>query len=253
VTQYPAAIWKPVTNHGGPMSQHLGLVLHVQQGNNSLQGWFNNPSSGVSSTWWVSKGGIVEQYVDANAQAWAQANGNSTFNSVESEGYDTEYLTDPQVDALALLFAWGNQTYNWPFHLSQTVTDKGLAWHGLGGSSWGNHPNCPGDKRKSQMSQILQLAQGGKPIPPTPTPSPTPVPTLHVDYFGPAYGHNYNCPDVKTWQTQMKQRGWSLGVDGIYGPESQKICTQFQQEKKLSVDGLVGPQTWNATWTSPIT
>jgi hypothetical protein len=248
----PGAIWKPVPNHGGAMTNHYGLVLHVQQGNNSLQGWFSNPSSDASSTWWVSKSGVIEQYVDSDIQAWAQSQGNATFNSVETEGYDSDYLTDAQVEALARVYVWGNDEYGWPFHLSKTTTDKGFAWHGLGGASWGNHPSCPGDKRKSQMSAVIQLAQGTPPIPPPIKPTPV-APAMHVDYFGPAYGHNYQAADVKTWQSQMAKRGWSISADQIYGPQSYDVCIAFQREKGLSVDGLVGPITWDASWTYPVT
>lgn len=59
--------------------------------------------------------------------------------------------------------------------------------------------------------------------------------------------------DVRTWQTKMAQRGWDIRVDGIYGPQSKRICTEFQTQKNLLVDGIVGPQTWNATWDTPIT
>jgi peptidoglycan hydrolase-like protein with peptidoglycan-binding domain len=55
------------------------------------------------------------------------------------------------------------------------------------------------------------------------------------------------------WQGQMVARGWSLAVDDMYGGESERICSQFQQEKGLSVDGVVGPETWAATWTAPVT
>jgi hypothetical protein len=168
-TYYPAALIKNVSNHGGAMSAHLGLVLHVQEGNGGLSGWFNNPSSSASSTWWVSKTGIVEQYVDADLQAWAQASGNSTYNSVETEGYTTEPLTAQQIDALAALYTWGNRTFGWPYVESNTVGNKGFAWHGMGGAAWGNHPGCPGDLRKNARPTILQKAGGA----PTPTPPPS--------------------------------------------------------------------------------
>lgn len=58
--------------------------------------------------------------------------------------------------------------------------------------------------------------------------------------------------DVRAWQRQMRQRGWSLDVDGIYGPISQSICVLFQEEHGLLVDGIVGPETWRATWANPI-
>jgi hypothetical protein len=59
--------------------------------------------------------------------------------------------------------------------------------------------------------------------------------------------------NVKTWQQKMKDRGWSIGVDGCFGPESENVCRQFQAEKGLSVDGDVGPKTWDATWNAPVT
>lgn len=59
--------------------------------------------------------------------------------------------------------------------------------------------------------------------------------------------------DVRTWQTQMKRRGWRLSVDGVYGPESREVCVAFQREKGLEVDGVVGPETWRAAWEAPIT
>jgi hypothetical protein len=59
--------------------------------------------------------------------------------------------------------------------------------------------------------------------------------------------------NVKTWQSKMRDRGWSLSVDGCFGPESETVCRQFQDEKGLTVDGDVGPKTWDATWTAPVT
>jgi peptidoglycan hydrolase-like protein with peptidoglycan-binding domain len=51
----------------------------------------------------------------------------------------------------------------------------------------------------------------------------------------------------------MKQRRWTMDVNQIYGPQSERICRQFQSEKRLTVDGRVGPKTWDASWTAPIT
>ena len=164
---YPGAAWKPVPEfaYGGPMSQHLGLVLHVQEGNGDLQGWFSNPAAqGASSHRWVSKTGACSQYVDAALAAQAQSQGNGTYHSVETEGYTTEPLTDAQIDGLAGLYRWGHDTYGWPFATSDTVGQAGFAWHGMGGAAWGGHTGCPGDIRKNQRTQILQLA-GGMVIP----------------------------------------------------------------------------------------
>lgn len=55
------------------------------------------------------------------------------------------------------------------------------------------------------------------------------------------------------WQAQMVARGWHLDVDDQYGPASAEVCLQFQAEKGLEVDGVVGPATWDAAWTAPVT
>ena len=62
-----------------------------------------------------------------------------------------------------------------------------------------------------------------------------------------------NGEDVRTWQQQMASRGWPITVDGGYGPISRDICAKFQQEKGLTPDGIVGAQTWDATWSAPVT
>lgn len=59
--------------------------------------------------------------------------------------------------------------------------------------------------------------------------------------------------DVATWQRRMRTRGWTIAVDGVYGPQSRDVCTAFQQEKGLDPDGVVGPVTWEVSWTAPIT
>jgi peptidoglycan hydrolase-like protein with peptidoglycan-binding domain len=46
----------------------------------------------------------------------------------------------------------------------------------------------------------------------------------------------------------MAQRGWRIRVDGIFGPQSERVARAFQKRRGLRVDGLVGPRTWTATW-----
>ena len=58
---------------------------------------------------------------------------------------------------------------------------------------------------------------------------------------------------IKTWQEQMKRRGWRITPDGYYGKRSYEVCKQFQAEKGLRVDGGVGADTWRATWEAPVT
>jgi len=56
-------------------------------------------------------------------------------------------------------------------------------------------------------------------------------------------------PDVLMWQGRMAERGFALTVDGKYGPKSKAVCKEFQQQVKVQVDGIVGPVTWEASWS----
>ena len=49
--------------------------------------------------------------------------------------------------------------------------------------------------------------------------------------------------DVKFVQTALKYLGYSITVDGSFGPSAQKVLKQFQSDNNLSVDGSCGPAT----------
>ncbi|MDQ1426644.1 MAG: hypothetical protein QOK39_120 [Acidimicrobiaceae bacterium] len=165
MTAYPAARQRPCSNHSGPMGAHLGLVLHVQEGNNDLAGEFNNRTAQASYTFVAYADGGLDQFVDADAIAWAQAQGNGTYNSVGTQGFANESLTEACCQTIAALYRWGHDTYGWPYTLAEAPGEPGLGWHGMGDSNghtgWGGHPACPGDLRKAQRQHILDLAQGG--------------------------------------------------------------------------------------------
>ena len=98
------------------------------------------------------------------------------------------------------------------------------------------------------------MARGGAPGVVAPTPPPSaggaapPWPGRYLSYPPIMDG-----ADVLEWQAQMDRRGWVIGVDGFYGGQSAEVCTAFQAEKGLGVDGCVGPETWAASWNAPVT
>ncbi len=154
--------WRPITVNLSPSFRDpIGAILHVQVGYNSPYGWFQNPASESSADFWIAKDGRVEQYADPDeASTWEQGSGNDWYIGVETEGYPEESLTDAQVASFAALYRAAVDRYGWPTVLAEAPGEPGLGWHGMGGTAWGNHPGCPGDRRRAQRPQILTLAQG---------------------------------------------------------------------------------------------
>lgn len=122
------------------------------------------------------------------------------------------------------------------FHWSiSTLRSVGDAADGINRHMDHKATACPG-----QLSSYVldgSLEPGGGSWPP-------PWPGVYFTY-PPVTEH----PGVATWQQQMSSRGWSLTVDGLYGPQSQGVCESFQQQEGLTVDGIVGPVTWNASFS----
>lgn len=96
---------------------------------------------------------------------------------------------------------------------------------------------------------------GGSPVPPPPPSSPPaapPWPPWPGRYLRRTWPMMSGI-DVRVWQGRMHARGWRIDADGWYGPQSELVCRTFQYEKHLTEDGIVGPVTWSAAWSAPIT
>jgi peptidoglycan hydrolase-like protein with peptidoglycan-binding domain len=50
--------------------------------------------------------------------------------------------------------------------------------------------------------------------------------------------------NVRSVQYLLDAHGFSLTVDGIFGPLTKAAVEKFQSDHHLGVDGIVGPQTW---------
>ncbi|MEP6570059.1 MAG: peptidoglycan-binding domain-containing protein [Acidobacteriota bacterium] len=46
----------------------------------------------------------------------------------------------------------------------------------------------------------------------------------------------------------MSDFGYSLSVDGNFGPGTAKAVRSFQQESNLGADGVIRPNAWKALW-----
>jgi hypothetical protein len=159
---YPGATWRNSPNHGGPLAKAIGVVLHVEAGTEAgTCQVFSEASYKASSHFGIAKVGRIDQFADTAVEAWAQAAGNGSYFSIETEGQPSEPLTDAQIASFAKLYAWLKCLPNaaFGFTLADVPGQPGLGWHGMGGAAWGGHTGCPGDLRKAQRQSIIDLAR----------------------------------------------------------------------------------------------
>jgi hypothetical protein len=268
MARMPGADWiGPTPNqYTGGMVEHRGLVLHIQEGTEAgSEAWFKNPDAQASAHFLNPKSGGLRQLVDTDDAAWTEMAGNRRWVSIENEGMSGDSLTPSQLENAAQLYAWLHTTYSVPLQSTDDPNGTGLGWHGMGGDAWGGHFDCPGDPIKAQRGAILARAQ--QILQPNPAPAPQPAPAPAPQPSVPPYPGRLlqmaspmmHGSDVQEVQQRLIDRGWNVpgGADGWFGQHTHDVIVAFQQDSNahgwpLTVDGIVGPQTWRALWARPV-
>src|SRR6476620_4046291 len=87
----------------------------------------------------------------------------------------------------------------------------------------------PGDARLAALAK--RIAGGGG------APAPAPIAWTTVERGASGFR-------VTAIQHLLRQHGYSLTVDGAFGPTTQSRVVTFQRARGLAADGVVGPRTW---------
>lgn len=244
----------------------------------------------TSSTWIVGEQrGQWAQMVDSDTVAWAQRGGSHRWMSIELEGFAPHQLTDWQLEACAQLLAWAHRHHGVPLQVADHPGQRGLGHHSMDrewlGEQWG-HEACPGQPVIDAKRKIVDAARGivgggggsggGGSTRPAPGPKMAfPLPAGY--YFGPKewgdrsvsgfYGRRFRGRRDREWLQefvdQLRRRGWNArrggtylshhGSDGRYGDEHAELIRAFQADQGLTVDGLLGPDTWAAAYRNAVT
>jgi N-acetyl-anhydromuramyl-L-alanine amidase AmpD len=114
---------------------------------------------------------------------------------------------------------------------------------------WDPGPSFPMAAFLQRVQQILT------PIPKPPAPTPTRPASVSVPPFPGTVRRGSRGSAVRQVQARLGARGWRISVDGIFGPGTEAIVRAFQTEKlgRPAADGIAGPNTWRALWTTKVT
>lgn len=165
---YPEAVKKNINpGPNDPPIIAMGAILHVDSGNsNSLFAYFNGPSKGIESHFFVKSNGIVEQYRDTAFEADANLKANQFMKdghrygyvSIETQGHDEGLWAGAQLASIKKLLRWLSETHDFPLVKCKTPTSPGVGYHTLFGAPGPWTPaakTCPGADRIRQFDSIL--------------------------------------------------------------------------------------------------
>ena len=257
----------------GPFGTFLGVVLHVNVDDDGTSDSFfaaGPPTNKdlVTPNFQVYKDGSIHQYLPFDWQPWAQIDGNFNYAAIETAGLPDQTLTDAQLRSCARILAAYHAGMGMRLQVADSPGDHGLGTHQMGGAAWGGH-SCPGQARAGQRAQILSLAGGGGPVPPTHPHGPhlrRPWPGYmqHEGNFfglitGPQESHGgidaTARSDVKAIQLRLQVLAFAPNIpgwaDGIFEQPTKDAVTLWQHARMpdTTLFGEVWHDDWNALFT----
>ena len=225
------------------------VVIHVTDGTwGSAVNWFQDPAADVSAHYVIrNSDGYTAQMVHHEDVAWHAAGFNNNSIGIEHEWYDGVTITDTMYQRSANIVNHLADQYNFP---TDIYTDPCAAVNASGGII--GHTNAPkyGDCSNTSGKTCPQPGWDWNRF----------NDFLNGDcgdcgddpgYSWPIYSSGDQEEAVYSIQYLLEQHGYALNYhDGIYGSEVESTVQQFQSDRGLTVDGVVGPNTWNELYVT---
>lgn len=268
---FTGAVWSP-NRHRRSQGNPRWIGVHTQEAKSTargLAGYTAQKSSEVSYHVVVDDREILKTVAENDAP-WSAVNANGyAFHLCIAGSFAAwsrgKWLETDAADGLnedlaltnaAKVVAWWAGKYNIP---TEYIGGRGIPWgrDGMCGhvdfGSWGGGHTDPGvnfpwDELKRRA---LAIMGGSVPVPANPTPvgpgGGAPVNPGTSKYFTGLLYIGSTGPQVSELQRRLKAAYKSyaghLPVDGDFGPLTDAAVREFQRRSRLTVDGIVGPQT----------
>jgi N-acetyl-anhydromuramyl-L-alanine amidase AmpD len=248
------------------------IVLHTMETDEAsniaenVAAYFSRTSTRASAHLCVDNDSTV-RCVDDQDTAWAAPGANADGLQIEMAGragqnasqwadtYSKALIERSAREVAAWCNRWGIPArYLTDAQLADGLT-RGIVTHAQVSRVFKRSDHTDPGKNFPAQSFLARVQTILTPIPKPPAKAPTRPASVTVPPFPGTVRRGSRGPAVRAVQARLKARGWLVTVDGDFGPATQAVVRAFQLEKlgRRAVDGIAGPNTWRALWTSRIT
>lgn len=142
----------------------------------------------------------------------------------------------------------GNYNTSTQAAVARFQTAAGIAADGItGASTWQKLLPTPSDISTTATAQPVARTEPVVDTPTSPSAEPADEQPQAQPQGPPILRPNVEGSAVSQLQRELQQLGYYDGeIDGVYGDLTQAAVKNFQSDKGLEVDAIVGPSTWEA-------
>lgn len=229
------------------------ITIHMVAGNCTVEtlGYiFEKKSRQASSNYGIGSDGRVGMYVEEANRSWCSGSRDNDHQAITIEvandsGAPEWHVSDKAMKKLVELCV-DICKRNGIKKLNFTGDKNGnLTMH-----KWFQDTSCPGQYLESKFPYIASEVNKALGVADKPKPTEKPAEkestkTVNIELLVLRKGENRGNEQIKTLQSLLKQLGYYKGsVDGSFGGGTQNAVEEFQAQRGLGVDGVVGKATW---------